>query len=42
MVNTLSYGTESLSFLGPEIWDVLPYYIKPSKIVGVIKRKVEK
>ena len=42
MVNTLSYGTDSLSFLGLKIKDILPDYIKPSKIVYVFKTKVRK
>ena len=40
MVNT-SYGKESLSFLGPKIWDILSDCIKPSQIVEVFKGKVK-
>ena len=27
-VNSVYYGTESLSFLGPKVWDILPEYLK--------------
>ena len=36
------YGTESLSFFGPNIWVIQPDHIKSSKIVHVIKTKIKK
>ena len=41
-VNTVRYGTESLSFLGPKIWDIVPDYIKFSETMGAFKTKIKK
>ena len=41
-VNTVRYGTESLSFLGPKIWDIVPDYIKSSETMSAFKHKIKK
>ena len=39
-VKTVHYGTESLSFLGPEIWELLPLEIKSSHSLEEFKKKI--
>ena len=41
-VNTVRYGTDSLSFLGPKIWDIVPDYITSSKTMSDFKNKIKK
>ena len=41
-VNTVRYGKESLSFLGPKIWNIVPDYIKSSEKMGAFKTKIRK
>ena len=41
-VNSVRYGTESVSFLAPKIWDILPKEIKDSKTLNVFKTKIKK
>ena len=40
-VKSVRYGTESLSFLGPKIWDIIPQNIKQSKTVEIFKSKIK-
>ena len=35
-------GTESASFLGPKIWDIVPRELKQLEIVNVFKREIKK
>ena len=41
-VNSVYHGTESLSFLGPKIWDLLPLEIKKSESLAIFKSKIKK
>ena len=41
-VNSVKYGTESISFLAPKIWDILPKEIKDSDNIDVFKTKIKK
>ena len=41
-VNTVTYGTEYLSFLGPKIRDIVPDYIKSSETMSAFKIKIKK
>ena len=41
-VNSVYHGTESLSFLGPKIWDQVPQEIKESKSIDIFKSKIKK
>ena len=38
-VNSVRQGTESVSFLGPKIWDLVPSDIKLSQSLSIFKRK---
>ena len=38
-VNSVRYGTETVSFLAPKIWDILPKDIKDSESLDIFKRK---
>ena len=40
--HTVSYGTESLSVLGPKVWDLVPNVIKESSSLNGFKRKIKK
>ena len=40
-VNSVRYGTESVSFLAPKIWDILPKEIKNSETVNAFKSKIK-
>ena len=40
-VKTVHYGTESLSFLGPKIWKLLPVDIKSSNTLQIFKNKIK-
>ena len=40
-VNTVKYGTETISFLGPKIWDILPSYIRNSSTLLEFKRNIK-
>ena len=40
-VNTVHYGTESLSFLGPKIWKLVPLEIKNSTSLHIFKNKIK-
>ena len=41
-VHSVYYGTESLSFLGPKIWDLVPLELKQVETVKVLKLKRKK
>ena len=41
-VNSVYHGTESISFLGPKIWDLLPLEIKQSESLAIFKSKIKK
>ena len=41
-VNSVRHGTESISFLGPKIWDLVPSDIKLSPSLSIFKRKIKK
>ena len=36
------HGTESLSFLGPKIWELVPSEIKQSKSLEIFKKRIKK
>ena len=38
-VNSVRHGTESVSFLGPKLWDLIPSDIKISQSLSIFKRK---
>ena len=39
-VKTKSYGIDSISYLAPKIWNILPFEIKNSQSLKVFKRRV--
>ena len=41
-VNSVRYGTETVSSLAPKIWDILPKDIKDSESLDIFKRKIKK
>ena len=41
-VRTVAYGTNTLSFLGPKIWSIVPTAIKESKSLVEFKREIRK
>ena len=41
-VNYIRHGTESISFFGPEIWDLVPSDIKLSQSLSIFDRKIKK
>ena len=38
----MHYGTESVSFLGPKIWELIPEETKQSESLKIFKNKIEK
>ena len=40
-VNSVYNGTESLSFLGPKIWDLVPPELKELESLDIFKKKVK-
>ena len=40
-VNSVYHGTESLSFLGPKIWDLVPPEMKEIECLEVFKNKIK-
>ena len=40
-VNSVGYGTESVSFLAPKIWDILPKEINNSEMLHAFKAKIK-
>ena len=41
-VHSVYHGTESLSYLGPKIWDLVPYEVKASNSLDIFKSKIKK
>ena len=41
-VNSVRYGTETVSLLAPKIWDILPKDIKDSESLDMFKSKIKK
>ena len=41
-VNSVWHGTESLSYLGPKIWDLAPNETKASESLNAFKFKIER
>ena len=41
-VTSVRYGTESISFLAPKIWEILPNEIKDSDTLQIFKAKIKK
>ena len=41
-VHTIYYGTETLSFRGPNTWDIVPIEIKESPTLTEFNRKIKK
>ena len=41
-VTSVRYGTETVSFLAPKIWYILPKNIKDSESLDTFKRKIKK
>ena len=41
-VNSFRHGTESISFLGPKIWDLVSSDIELSQSLSIFKRKIKK
>ena len=41
-VSSVYNGTESLSFLGPKIWELVPSEIKQSKSLEIFKKRIKK
>ena len=42
LVNPVTCGTESISFLGPKIWEMVPEYIKNKNTVKAFKTDIKK
>ena len=40
--NSVWHGTESVSYLGPKIWDLVPNEIKESESLNAFKFKIER
>ena len=40
-VHSVYHGTESLSFLGPKIWDLVPFELKQSETLYSLKLKIK-
>ena len=41
-VKSVGYGTESISYLAPTIWEILPNEIKDSDTLQIFKAKIKK
>ena len=40
-IKTTHYGSESISFLAPKIWELVPQVIKNSSTLAIFKRKIK-
>ena len=40
-IKTVNYGSETISFLGPEIWEQLPDDIKTSESLKIFKKNID-
>ena len=41
MVKSVYHGTESISYLGPKIWDILPEKLKNIDNLGHSKKEIK-
>ena len=41
-INTVHYGQDSMKYLGPKIWDIVPEDIKNSESLEIFKSKIKK
>ena len=41
-IKTVTYGSETVSFLGPKIWNLVPTDIKREESLSGFKRKIKK
>ena len=41
MINSVYHGTESISFLGQKIWDMLPEKLKNIETLEVFKKEIK-
>ena len=41
-VKSVRYGTESITFLAPKIWEILPNEIKDSGTLQIFKSKIKR
>ena len=41
LINSVYHGTESISFLGPKIWDILPEKLKNIETLDAFKKEVK-
>ena len=41
-INSIRYGIDSLTYLGPKIWNIVPEDIKKSESINVFKIKIKK
>ena len=39
---TVKYGTETISYLAPRIWSVVPEILKSTKTLDIFKNKIRK
>ena len=39
---TVSYGTDTLPFLGPNVWSIVPSKIREAKSPGEFKNKIKR
>ena len=39
-IRTFHYGSETISFSGPKIWELIPYDMKNAKSLEEFKRKI--
>ena len=39
---TVKYGTDTISYLAPKIWGLVPEIIKSSKTIDIFKNKIRK
>ena len=40
-IRTVTYGSETLSFLGPKIWSLIPSHIKSANTLDEFKNKIK-
>ena len=41
-VKTVLYGTDTLSYLGPKIWNLVPFDIRDSVTEQIFRQKIKK
>ena len=41
MIRTTTYGIDSVSFLGPKMWDLIPLDIKESQSLTIFKNRIK-